>query len=102
MSYRVRFTKEAEADLDRLTDFPFQQADGDWATIDRALESIWQGMDHLAFSPFGYRKADAENAFLRELMVGFGSAGYVVLFEIRDARNVTVLAIRHQREDDCH
>lgn len=28
------------------------------------------------------------------------SAGYVALFEIDEANTVTVLAIRHQREDD--
>ena len=40
------------------------------------------------------------DAFLRELVIGFGASGYVVLFEIEDAATVTVLAVRHQREDD--
>jgi len=30
----------------------------------------------------------------------FGSAGYVALFEIEDQTTVTILAIRHQREED--
>ena len=29
------------------------------------------------------------------------ASGYVALFEIEDSRTVTILAVRHQREDDC-
>ena len=36
----------------------------------------------------------------RELLVGFGAAGYVLLVEIDTGGFVTVLAARHQREDD--
>lgn len=32
----------------------------------------------------------------------FGASGYVALFEIEDAKTVTVLAVRHQREDDYY
>jgi plasmid stabilization system protein ParE len=35
------------------------------------------------------------------LISGFGASGYVVLFEVEGAKTVTVLAVRHQREDDC-
>jgi len=37
---------------------------------------------------------------LRELIIAFGANGYVALFEIEDSQTVTVLAIRHQREED--
>jgi hypothetical protein len=40
--------------------------------------------------------------FLRELIIPYGAAGYVALFEIEDESTVTILAIRHQREDDYH
>jgi mRNA-degrading endonuclease RelE of RelBE toxin-antitoxin system len=36
------------------------------------------------------------------LIVSFGTNGYVVLFEIEDNQTVTVLAIRHQREEDYY
>ena len=52
--------------------------------------------------PITCRKADASNPFLRELVIPFGAAGYVALFEIEDSSTVTILAIRHQREDDYH
>jgi hypothetical protein len=35
-----------------------------------------------------------------ELLAPFGSAGYVLLFEIEDRHTVTVLALRHQRQSD--
>ena len=50
--------------------------------------------------PFACRKAEESNPFLRELIISFGSAGYVALFEIEDEKTVTILAIRHQREED--
>jgi plasmid stabilization system protein ParE len=33
-------------------------------------------------------------------LISFGKSGYVALFEIEDNRTITILAIRHQREDD--
>ena len=36
------------------------------------------------------------------MLIAFGSAGYVALFEIEPPTTVTVLAVRHQREDDYH
>lgn len=97
--YRVRVTPEAEADLLRLYDFLLER---DIGAAERALQAIEEGFRLLAFSPFSCRKALRANPLLRELVIPFGSAGYVALFEI-DARNtVTVLAVRHQREDDYH
>ncbi|MFN7124699.1 MAG: hypothetical protein ACK4M8_02370 [Allorhizobium sp.] len=37
---------------------------------------------------------------LREVLVPFGQAGYIILFEIVDVETLSILAIRHQREDD--
>ncbi|MBC7310978.1 MAG: type II toxin-antitoxin system RelE/ParE family toxin, partial [Rhizobium sp.] len=45
---------------------------------------------------------DDETIMTRELLVPFGNSGYVVLYEIEDAETVTILAVRHQREDDYH
>jgi hypothetical protein len=55
----------------------------------------------LAHTPFTCRKA-GKSPFLRELMIPFGRAGYVALFEIDDAKTVTILAVRHLLEDDYH
>jgi mRNA-degrading endonuclease RelE of RelBE toxin-antitoxin system len=36
------------------------------------------------------------------MLIPFGDSGYVILFEIEDSTTVTILAVRHQREDDYH
>ena len=65
-----------------------------------ALESIQRAMEILRFSPFSCRKAEADSPFLRELVIPFGSAGYVALFEIESNSTVNIVGVRHQREDD--
>ncbi|MEM5461564.1 type II toxin-antitoxin system RelE/ParE family toxin [Paraburkholderia phytofirmans] len=99
MTFRVRYTGGARRDLLRLYEFLL---DRDIGAAERALEALRKSTELLAEFPFTCRKADANNPFLRELIVPFGSSGYVVLFEIDDATTVTILAVRHQREDDYH
>ena len=100
MTYRVRFTREAEADLVRLYGFILERDATDWALAEQALEAVRAGMIALEHSPFTCRKAASNSPFLRELVIPFGASGYVALFEIDDAETVTVLAVRHQREND--
>ena len=97
----VRFTEEAEADLLRLFDYLLIR-DVDAAA--RAEASIAKGLELLEIFPFSCRKAgaDARDPFLRELIIPFGNSGYVALFEIEAEGYVTILAMRHQREDDYH
>ncbi len=97
--HRVRFTPEAQADLLRLYDFLLER---DLGAAERALEAIEEATRLLQFSPFSCRKVVRGNPFLRELVIPFGSAGYVALFEIEGKGTVTVLAVRHQREEDYH
>jgi plasmid stabilization system protein ParE len=102
MSFRVRFTEEARADIKRLYAFALEHADGDWTLAERAVGAIDDALALLATSPFSCRKAAGGNALLRELIIAFGASGYVALFEIENGSTVTVLAVRHQREDDYH
>ena len=102
MSFRVRFTQDAQTDLDRLYTFILERDAGDWVVAERALDAIRNGITLLEISPFSCRKATPGNTFLRELLISFGAAGYVALFEIEDGKTVTMLAVRHQREDDYH
>ena len=99
--YKVRFTPEAEADLLRLFDFLIEQ---DVAAAEKAREAIAKAIELLGVFPFSCRKAlgGDGNPFLRELIIPFGSAGYVALFEIEKGKLVTLLAVRHQREEDYH
>jgi Plasmid stabilisation system protein. len=96
-SYKVRFTPEAEDDLLRLYDFLLEQ---DVTAAERALNAIKGAVELLRFSPFSCRKALPDDPFLRELIIPFGSAGYVALFEIESNSIVNILAVRHQREED--
>jgi len=61
-----------------------------------------KAFDLLQSFPFACRKASSEHVFLREMLIEFGHAGYVALFEIEADNLVTILAVRHQREDDYH
>ncbi len=97
MSFRVRFTLEAKSDLERLYGFLVEQ---DAQAAERALKIIDRAWTILEEFPFSCRKAEDSNPFLREIVIPFGSAGYVALFEIEDRETITVLAVRHQREDD--
>jgi plasmid stabilization system protein ParE len=95
--YRVRFTPEAEDDLLRLYEFLLER---DLGTADRALGATEKAIELLRFSPFSCRKALPDRPFLRELIIPYGRAGYVALFAIEPDQTVTVLAVRHQREED--
>jgi plasmid stabilization system protein ParE len=113
VSFRVRYTRGARDDLKRLYGLLLEY---DTAAAARALEAIRKATDLLANFPFTCRKVDETNPFLRELVISFGGAGYVALFEIEGAQRdvgpapsagesnhyVTILAVRHQREDDYH
>lgn len=102
MKYEVRFAREAQQDLIRLYDFILERGAADLAIAERALSAIENGIRFLTFSPFTCRKATSDSQYLRELIIPFGSTGYVALFEIESDTTVTILAIRHQREDDYH
>ncbi|MFO7542727.1 MAG: type II toxin-antitoxin system RelE/ParE family toxin [Thiobacillus sp.] len=99
MSYRVRYTRAARDDLLRLVAFLLER-DPQAATL--AREAIGKSIGVLQEFPFTCRKAVPNNPFLREMVIPFGAAGYVALFEIGNNETVTILAIRHQREDDYH
>lgn len=99
MSYRLRLAPRAADDLQRLFDYLAQR---DLAATERAREAIAKAFGFLQTFPFACRKAAPEHPFLREMVIEFGQAGYVALFEIEDGNTVTVLAVRHQREDDYY
>lgn len=99
MTFQVQVSQTAQNDLERLLDF---LAPLDFAAALRARAAIERGYAFLEEMPFACRKVDDANSFLRELLIPFGGAGYVALYEIDDDQTVTVLAVRHQREDDYH
>ncbi len=97
MSYRVRYTRAARNDLVRLYQFLLER---DLQAATQAREAIGKSIEFLQQFPFTCRKAVPNNPFLREMVIPFGATGYVALFEIENSETVTILAVRHQREDD--
>lgn len=101
-TFAVRFTPAAQADLQRLLDFLIDRATHDdelveaLARIDRLEEEV---LTRLSATPHLYRPADG-GPMLRELVVPTAGRGYLALYEISAANQVTVLAVRHQLEDD--
>jgi plasmid stabilization system protein ParE len=99
MSYQIRFTKSARDDLLWLYAF---QLERDIDVAARAKQAIDKSVELLREFPFTCRKVSPKNPFLRELVISFGASGYVALFEIEDQHTVTILAVRHQIEEDYH
>lgn len=102
MTFKVEFTPEAGADLDRLFDFLLDRAETveDAMMAYKAVEALRTAADsHLATSPYSYRKV-GQSSTLRELIVPFGTTGYVLRFDIRTPELVLVIGARHQREED--
>ena len=105
MTFKVRLTRDAEADLDRLFDFLVERElarfGGNLDLPEQAMGALRAGIATLKSSPFTCRKA-GNSPFLRELIIPFRRSGYVALFEIEDESTVAVVAARHQLEDDYH
>ena len=99
MSHELRFAEAALRDIERLYRFLAEQ---NIPAAEAALIALDRAWGLLRCFPFSARKADPANPFLRELLIPSGGAGYVALYEIDDGRTVTILAVRHQREDDYH
>ena len=101
--FTVTLLPEAVQDLQRLDDFVIERElsseTPDWATPQRTLDAVREGMRLLSWSSYSCRRAELGNGRSRELIVPFGGTGYIVLFEIV-SDVVVVGAVRHQREDD--
>ncbi|MCV9943767.1 MULTISPECIES: type II toxin-antitoxin system RelE/ParE family toxin [unclassified Rhizobium] len=99
MTFELKYTQTFYEDLDRLADFLIER-DPDLA--ERALNAIQKALMILQDFPLMARRASADDPLLRELVLPFGSAGYVILFKVMNETSVIVLAVRHQREEDYH
>jgi hypothetical protein len=101
--YTVRLTAGARDDLQRLEDFLVERAieSGDFDLPGRAMDAIRHELRILHTNPFTCRIAE-DNPFERELVIPFGSSGYVALFQVVHEREIWVTAVRHQREEDYY
>ena len=104
MSYAVEFTQGAEDDLVRLYEYLLDRAETlkELDVAEVAVNVIRQAaLSHLSTTPYSYRKVGARTT-LRELIIPFGTTGYILRFDIRSPELVLVIGARHQREEDFH
>ncbi len=101
--YQVQYTLEAEEDLIRLYQFFLNRENFDYSLAERALSAIELAIQQLGRFPYNCRKASPNSSYIREVIIPYASTGYLAIYEINPITNtVTILAVRHQREDDYH
>ena len=94
---QVRLSARAQADVTRLHQF---LASKDAEAAKRAVLTIRDAFRTLTHAPMIGRPIE-DHPELRELVIDFGASGYLALYRPEPTLNtVTILAIKHQREDD--
>jgi plasmid stabilization system protein ParE len=90
----ILLSPDAVEDVERLRTF-LDQSNPDAAR--RALASIWTAIDRLQeFPDLGMSTEDAD---IRQIVVRFGSSGYIVRYAAMPAdRNILITRIWHGRE----
>lgn len=93
----VRLSARAQSDLSRLHTFLVRK---DTNAAKRAVLAIRDAFIPLTHAPMiGRPVEDSED--LREVVIDFGASGYLALYRFEPALDaVTILTIKHQREDD--
>ena len=93
---RVKLSPRAQSDIKRLYDF---LAAKDTVVASSAVDAIVSSFIPLTRLPKIGRKKEATD--LRELIIDFGSSGYVALYDFdEDVDEVIITALRHQKEND--
>ncbi|MDP1635723.1 MAG: type II toxin-antitoxin system RelE/ParE family toxin [Gallionellaceae bacterium] len=94
---QVRLSARAQSDLSRLHAFLLEK---DAIAAKRAVLAIREAFIPLERSPMMGRPVE-DHDDLRELAIDFGTSGYLAMYRFeRTADAVTILAVKHQREDD--
>ncbi|NCS65465.1 MAG: plasmid stabilization protein [Hydrogenophilales bacterium CG03_land_8_20_14_0_80_62_28] len=90
-------TARAQADVGRLHRFLVEK---DIQTAKRAVLAIRDALVPLRQSPEIGRPVE-DHPGLRELVIEFGASGYLAMYRFEPALDtVSILAIKHQLEDD--
>lgn len=93
---RVILSARAQFDIARLHAFLLEK---DTSAAKRALLAIREAFIPLKQSPMMGRPVE-DSADLRELVIDFGTTGYLAMYRYEAPLDaVTILAIKHQRED---
>jgi hypothetical protein len=103
VTWTVLLTCEAVTNLQLLEGFLVDIAmeQGEFDLPGRSGDATRNEMRVLETNPCTCRKLSS-NRLERELIIPYGRAGHVALFEIVSEVEVVVSALRHQREGDCY
>lgn len=88
------WSEQALANVQRLYRF---LAEKNNAAARRAVKAIRTGVNILAVYPQAGRVVEDMDEAFRDWPVDFGDSGYVVRYRV-DGEQVTILAVRHQKE----
>ena len=93
----VTLSARAQTDLSRIHAFLVGK---DINAAKRAVLAIREAFLPLQHAPMIGRPVE-DHGDLRELVIDFGASGYLALYHFEPTMDaVTILAIKHQREDD--
>ena len=95
--YRVRFARSAREDLDRLTEHLVERSPDRAEDAELAIRDAVEVLKRLPL--LGPQARDQDDRALRELLVPFGTSGYLVLYRVGPGSLVSALAARHQVEE---
>lgn len=92
----IKYSAQSIADLKRLQEFLLKQ-DPDVAR--RAISVIRNALEKIALMPERFRPVEGKMHH-REVIIDFGSSGYIARFRHLPNGEITIARIKHQREDD--
>lgn len=92
----IKYSVQAIADLKRLHDFLATQ---DKDVAKRAVSVIRDALHKAAFMPERFRPVEGK-MYQREVIINFGTSGYIARFRHLPNGDITIARIKHQKEDD--
>ncbi|MFC3902387.1 Plasmid stabilization system protein ParE [Acinetobacter marinus] len=94
VAFPIIWTPSSLADIQRLYRF-LAEKDPDIAK--QAIAAIRQSVQPLEIFPNIGRPVQEMSSEYREILIDFGQSGYVLLYRL-DQHQLSILAVRHQRE----
>ena len=91
----VIYTQRALEDLIRLREFLLDKSP---EAANKAKATLLQSLTSIGHFPESHKPVP-DMPFHRELVIKFGSHGYVARYRYQRGGDVVVLLVRHQRED---
>lgn len=93
---RIIYTETAIADLVRLRDFLKTRSP---EASKRAISAIRKAIENASFFPERFRPVP-DLLHYREIIIDFGSSGYIVRFRYEQGGDIHIVRIKHQLENE--